>query len=87
MIEKKITVTAGDDEFEFCVKTNDYNSYINALKPDDKIAPSSNFLRRTLVDKEKLEKLNALIDAGVGIDIASSIINEFRPEVEIAIKK
>ena len=32
MIEKKITVTAGDDEFEFCVKTNDYNSYINALK-------------------------------------------------------
>ena len=67
--------------------TEDYNRYINELKPDDKVAPSERLLRRTLVDKEQTPALNALFDQGLAVEMAGWLAQEFRPQVEILVKK
>ncbi|MDD4818122.1 MAG: putative phage tail assembly chaperone [Victivallaceae bacterium] len=83
---KKIILTIGETELAFTVSLQDYNDYINAVKPDDKVAPSLNFLRRT-VDPEQKELLKSCTDQGLHVELAGLLIQEFRPDVEIAVKK
>lgn len=87
MITKTITLLVGDSEFPFCVTTADYNAYINAMTPDNKVTPSVNFVRQTLQDKEKRKELDELCDAGLAVDLAGQLLTAFRPEVEITVKK
>ena len=83
---KKIVVTVGEAELTFTVSLQDYNDYVNAIKPDDKVAPSLNFLRRT-VDPEQKELLKSFTDQGLHVELAGTLIQEFRPALEIAVKK
>lgn len=87
MISKDIVLVIGGTEFAFRIETSDYNAYINDLKPDNKITPSVNFVRRTLVDKNRRSELDELCDQGLAVDIAGMLIEEFRPKLEIAVKK
>jgi len=87
MAKKQITLTIGTQEFGFEVSTQTYNQYVNEFKVDDKISPSVRFARRTLVDKKQLDALNELFDQGVAVDIAGALLEEFRPKLEIEVKK
>lgn len=87
MIEKEIILAVGETDYKFKLDTEDYNRYINELKPDDKVAPSERLLRRTLVDKEQTPALNALFDQGLAVEMAGWLAQEFRPQVEILVKK
>ncbi len=86
MIEKKITVTAGKQEFTFNVSTGDYDRYINETQPHAKSAAAVNFLQRTLADKTQATALGALCDRGVWPDIVGVVIQEFRGDIEVAVK-
>lgn len=88
MAEKQITLTAGENDLKFNITTTDYNNFVNEFKPDDKVAPSTRLLRRTLVDKEKQrELLDELCDAGLAVELAAALIQEFKPKLEIEVKK
>ena len=87
MTTKDIVLTIGETDFTFRVETSDYNSYINDLKPDNKITPSVNFVRRTLADKTQRPALDELCEQGLAIDIAGMLVEEFRPKLEISVKK
>lgn len=87
MTSKDIVLAIGGTDFAFRVETADYNAYINSLKPDDKVAPSVNFARRTLVDKAQRPALDELCEQGLAVDIAGALVEEFRPKLEIAVKK
>ncbi len=87
MAEKKITLAVGDTELPFNVTTADYNSFINEMKPDDKVAPATRLLRRTLTDKELRPKLDELCDCGLAVELAGKLMDEFRPKLEIEVKK
>ncbi|MBS1454099.1 MAG: hypothetical protein HP002_12035 [Lentisphaeria bacterium] len=87
MAEKKITLAVGGEELNFAVTIENYNRYVNELKVDDKVSPSLRFVRRSLADPEQREKLDGLCDSGLAIDIAGALVEEFRPKVEIEVKK
>lgn len=87
MANKAITMTVGNDELKFNVSLADYNRYQNEVNASDKVAPSMRFLRRTLADPEQRELLDALCDQGLALQMAMTLMGEFVPEVEIAIKK
>ena len=48
---------------------------------------SINLVRGCLVNKEQKDALNDLIDRGYALDIAGRLLEEFRPELEIEVKK
>lgn len=64
-----------------------YNSYINDITMNDKIAPATNFLRRIVLPEDK-EKLNEILDnhAGASLQIVEKVIRQFAPDLEIEIK-
>lgn len=86
-MEKNITLTVGEKDFEFCVKTQVYNLFVNGIAGENKTAAAANFLTNTLVNKEQRTELKELIDSGLGIDLAGLLAAEFRPAVEITVKK
>ncbi len=86
-MEKKISLTVNDNELHFNVSLADYNKYINELTPSNKVAPARNFLMRC-VDVESREALRDLVDQpGVGLQIASALMEEYMPEVNITVGK
>jgi hypothetical protein len=87
MDPKKITLNVGDQELHFEVSLPIYNTYIDQIKVDSKVVPSLNFVRQALADKAQRPVLDELCNQGLAIDIAGALVEEFRPKVEITIKK
>lgn len=86
MAEKKITLAIGGVDYEFKVSTQDFNNFANRVG-ETKVAASINLVRGCLVNKEQKDALNDLIDRGYALDIAGRLLEEFRPELEIEVKK
>ncbi len=74
-------------ELAFEVDADRYHRYLNELTPDNKIRPSHNFCMRCVVqdDRDALRKL--LEKPGAALQIAGTLIEEFAPVLEIAVKK
>lgn len=87
MRTKEITLAIGDSDLKFKVDTAEYNRYLDEMGMNDKVVPAENFLRRTLADKEQRPLLDAACDDGLTLEIAGSLIKEFRPQVTITVKK
>lgn len=86
-MEKKITLTVNDADLNFTVGLADYNKYINELTPLSKVAPARNFLMRC-VDADSKEALRDIVDLpGVGVLIASALLDEYMPDVTITVGK
>ena len=85
--ENIITLLIGGVEFAFNVTIEHYNLFINRMTLESKVAPAVNLCRETLVDRDQLPELNKLLDRGLALDIAGKLIEEFRPKVEIEVKK
>lgn len=82
-----ITLTINGIDITFEPTKLAYNSYINDITMNDKIAPATNFLRRTVLPEDK-EKLNEILDNHVGaaLQIIEKIIKQYVPDLEIEIK-
>ncbi|MDP2548900.1 putative phage tail assembly chaperone [Oceanobacter sp. 4_MG-2023] len=83
---KKITVCAGSTELRFSVDLMAFHAFQNDFLPNNKVAPSNNFLMRTIHPDDK-ESLNALLDMGQAINLAQAVAGEFTGDVEITVKK
>ncbi|MCX8578459.1 putative phage tail assembly chaperone [Gilliamella sp. B2717] len=83
----KITLTINGTDVTFEPTKLAYNSYINDITMNDKVAPATNFLRRTVVPEDK-DKLNEILEKHVGaaLQIIEKIIKQFVPDLEIEIK-
>lgn len=84
--KKNVTLKVADTEFNFAVGIAEFNSFQNEFLPNNKVAPSENFLTRC-VKQEQREKLTELCDQGLAIDLAQMVAAEFKPEVKIEVKK
>ena len=84
---KKVTIQVGDHELKFVVDTKAYNSYLNEMLPNNKVAPSENFLKRCLADQSQAELLESFCDQGLALNLASTVSEEFVPALEIKVKK
>ena len=84
---KKIIVSIGEIDCEFSVTLKDFEDFQNELASGKGIsAPAKNLLRRTIKAEQK-EDLQALCEDGLAAEIAGTVIQEFRPKVEISVKK
>lgn len=83
----KITLTINGIDITFEPTKLAYNSYINDITMNDKIAPATNFLRRTVIVDDK-EKLNEILENHVGaaLQIIEKVLKQFAPDLEIEIK-
>jgi hypothetical protein len=87
MQNKEITLTVSGIELVFNVTTLAYNSYINDITMTNKVAPSSQFVNRT-VTKESAQALADILNKhpGAALQIAGKLVEDFAPELEIEIK-
>lgn len=87
-MKKQITLTIAAATIGFTMTTDDYNSYINEIMPDNKVAPAHNLVMRT-VDAEHKEELRGILDStpGASLQIAGLLNQEFAPSIAISIKK
>jgi uncharacterized protein (UPF0262 family) len=83
---KKVTVTIGEQDFDFTVSINEYNQFVNDFLPQNKVAPAYNFAMRC-VKPEQSEALAELLDEGLHIDVANLLAEKFKPAVQITVKK
>jgi len=87
-MKKKITLTIAASTIGFTMTTDDYNSYMNEIMPDNKMAPAHNLVMRT-VDAEQKEELRGILDnsPGAALQIAGFLNQEFAPSIAISVKK
>lgn len=84
--KKDVVLNVGEDELRFAVGINEFNGLQNEMLPNNKIAPSENFLVKC-VHPDDQEKMIDWCDKGFAIDMASMVAEQFKPEVVISVKK
>lgn len=87
-MKKQIVLLIGTASLGFTMTTDDYNSYLNEIMPDNKVAPAHNLIMRA-VDAESKEELRGILDnsPGASMQIAGLLTQEFAPAIEISVKK
>lgn len=84
--KKKITLTLGDTELNFAIGIQEYNEFVNEFQPSNKVAPSENLLTRC-VHPDQRDKLIEFCDMGLAMDMASALIEGFKPALKLSVKK
>lgn len=84
--KKDVVLNVGEAELRFAVGINEFNGLQNEMLPNNKVAPSENFLVKCVHPDDK-EKMLDYCDQGFAIDMASMVAEQFKPEVVISVKK
>ena len=83
---KRVIITAGEQILHFSVTLDDFHRYQNEMSMDNKVAPSKNFLARTVAPDDQAA-MEQLISEGYALDLAAMVAGEFRPALELSVKK
>jgi hypothetical protein len=84
--KKKVVLNVGEGELRFEVGINEFNALQNEMMPNNKVAPSENFLVKCSHPEDK-DKLIEYCDQGFAIDLAQLVAEQFKPALEISVKK
>ena len=85
-MSKKMTLTVAGTDISFEPTMTAYNSLINDMMPNDKVAPAHNYLKK-IVCPESKEALDDLLKRpSAALQLAGAINKEFAPELEITVK-
>ncbi len=87
MKSKTICLQMGEKELTFTVTLDDYNQCVNALQVDNKISPMHNFLVSTSADEASKSAVKQAFEDALTSDLFGAVIKEFKPNVEITVKK
>jgi len=82
---KEISLCMDEDEIRFKVSLKDFHTYQNKMNATNKITPSDQFLT-SCVHPEDQETLIQYLDQGYAYEMAATLADEFRPEVNIKVK-
>ena len=83
---KKVVLTVGGKDLTFNVGLTAFNEYQNEFLPQSKVAPSENFLVKCVEEQDK-DQLLEYCDQGFTIELASMVAAEFKPSLELKVKK
>jgi len=87
MSATRIDMEVNGVEVTFNVTPDAYNGFVNEMQPTNKVAPAHNFLMRT-VASESRDALKELLELpGAGLDIATAVIEDYKPAVNICVGK
>lgn len=81
-----VTLEINKKEIRFGVTLAAFNNYQDEFMPNAKVAPSENFLVKCVHPDDK-EEVISLCDQGYTIELAQMVASEFKPALEIKVKK
>ena len=85
MNNEQITLVVGEQELRFMPTLQAYNSYINEMMPNDKVAPGINYLRR-IVNKADMPALNELLKRPIAMKLVAKVNEFYEGDVAIEVK-
>lgn len=84
-MKKTVTLQVNGKKLVFNVTPEAYNKYIDEIQSHKKVGPTRNLLMRTITAESK-EDLKSLVDLpGAAMHIASSLVEEYAPDLEIRV--
>lgn len=86
MTKKTINITVNGNELRFEPTLEAFNKLTNETTPFDKVAPTTNYLRRVVVKEDKKALDEALKIPGAVMQLAGAVNSEFQGELEIEVK-
>lgn len=86
MTKKTINITVNGNELRFEPTLEAFNKLTNETTPFDKVAPTTNYLRRVVVKEDKKALDDALKIPGAVMQLAGAVNSEFQGELEIEVK-
>jgi len=84
---RDITLSLGEQDFTFSLAPQDVTKYFNAVTPNNKVAPSNNLLTNTVVPDHLPALRPHLGNPVLVMQLAGLLLEEYAPDVEIAVKK
>lgn len=86
-MDKTIKLTVNGRELTFNMSLGVYNRHLNEVQPTNKVGPAQNLCMRTVAadDKATLQELLQL--PAMAVQIASKLIEEYTPDIEIEVGK
>ncbi|ENN97610.1 MULTISPECIES: putative phage tail assembly chaperone [Pseudoalteromonas] len=85
--EKKITLETPVGDITFNVNAADYNKYINATQPNNKVQPATNFVLNTVVESDAKKVQELVKQPGAALFLVGAIVEEYQPEFNFTVKK
>ncbi|BAP43932.1 putative prophage PSSB64-01, Orf24 [Pseudomonas sp. StFLB209] len=86
-VNREITLEVGTEEFTFSMTPMDVTKYYNATTPNNKIAPAHNLLMNTIKQEQKARLKPLLVNPIGAMQIASALLEDYSPDVEVIVKK
>lgn len=84
---RDITLSIGEQDFTFSLAPQDVTKYFNAVTPNNKVAPSNNLLTNTVLPDHLPALRPHLGNPVLVMQLAGTLLEEYAPDVEIAVKK
>lgn len=86
--QKSITLKIAGTDFTFDVCRESYNNYLNVSQAPNKVSGFHNFLIATVIPEHE-DALVKLIDdtPGSEVAIASAVLEQYTPDLDIVVKK
>ncbi|CAI1907435.1 putative phage tail assembly chaperone [Serratia proteamaculans] len=84
--ETKVILTIQGKDLAFEPNTTAYNSLINDMAMDNKVAPHVTYLRRVVVAESKAALDELLKLPGAALQIAEAVNSKYAPKLEIEVK-
>ena len=81
-----ITLEVAGKELKFAPTMVAYNSFINDMMPNDKVAPAHNYLKKIVCQESKAELDDLLKRPGAALQLVNAVNAEFAPELDITVK-
>ncbi|WP_429211349.1 putative phage tail assembly chaperone [Aeromonas veronii] len=81
-----ITLQVGSKELKFAPTMVAYNSLVNSMMPNDKVAPTHNYLKKIVCQESKADLDELLAMPGAAMQLAGAVNGQFVPELEITVK-
>jgi hypothetical protein len=86
--KKLVEIVIGKTTYKFLVGINEFNEYQDSMLPNHKVAPSENFLVACVQGGDEVkETLVELFEQGHALQLAGLLAGEFKPALEISVKK
>ena len=84
---REITLEVGSSEFTFDLTPQDVTKYFNALTQTNKVAPANNLLVSSVKQEQRATLKPLLANPVMVMQLAGTLLEEYSPDVEIAVKK
>ena len=86
-MNKPVILCIGERELSFNITVEAYYRCVNALQPDNKTGPMHNFLIHCASDEATRKSIKQFYEHGRVPDIFGVLVSEFKPDIEITVKK